>query len=236
MSETKIEKEVEDGEENVERGTAKAAGTVLQTVGMLLFLSSCCVCSFAGKWEGWQLSDDVAGDMAKVKGLGDYFRQENWGKVGMMLSVMFPMAGGFAMATFGLGLQADRKRAGMGALVTCLACAVIVLVGGLGIWMDDEGAIWPRIWHVIVSGVMWLTVGLSVVAYRDVRANPPADGVEILPRDYKVPYSMYHDDPPEVRLANEIAGRKANLEAQMREIEGLEKKLDDRNEKNKRDV
>ena len=34
--------------------------------------------------------------------------------------------------------------------------------------------------------------------------------------DYKVPYSMYHDDPPEVRLANEIAGRKANLEAELK--------------------
>jgi len=209
--------------EPVSRPAAKAAGTVMQTLGMLLFLSSCCVCSFAGSWEGHEISRGVA-DTEGVLGLADYIKQENWGKVGMMLNVMFPMAGGFALATFGLGLQADRKGAGLGALLVAIICALIVVLGGMGIW-SGESTLFAKVWHGLVSLMMWVLVGLSYVAYKDVRADPPEANVDILPADYKIPYSMYHDDPPEVRLAQEIANRKASLEAQMREIDELEEKL-----------
>ena len=40
-----------------------------------------------------------------------------------------------------------------------------------------------------------------MAALREMRRDPPPRGMEVLPKDYKVPYSHYHEDPPEVRLA-----------------------------------
>ena len=57
------------------------------------------------------------------------------------------------------------------------------------------------------------------------RRNPPPAGFEILPADYKVPYSHMHQDPPEVRLARELEQRRQKLEVQQKELEMLEQKL-----------
>ena len=101
-----------------------------------------------------------------------------------MLSVMFPMAGGLCDGDIWAWIynRIGSTCGDWGVIYLFVVCALIVLVGGLGIWLSEDAGIWPKVWHGIVAGVMWLTVGLSVVAYRDVRANPPADGVEILPR------------------------------------------------------
>jgi len=56
------------------------------------------------------------------------------------------------------------------------------------------------------------------------RTPPPAD-YEVLPADYKVPYSHYHVDPPEVRLAAELEQRRQRLAVQQKELEMLEEKL-----------
>ena len=55
--------------------------------------------------------------------------------------------------------------------------------------------------------------------------TPPPTGHEILPADYKIPYSHYHEDPPEVRLAAELQQRRERLAVQQKELEALEKKL-----------
>jgi hypothetical protein len=47
----------------------------------------------------------------------------------------------------------------------------------------------------------------------------------VLPADYKVPYSHYHADPPEVRLAAELEQRRQRLAVQQKEVEMLEEKL-----------
>ena len=57
------------------------------------------------------------------------------------------------------------------------------------------------------------------------RQNPPAAGHEVLPPGYKVPYSWYHQDPPEVRLAHELEQRRERLAVQQKELEMLEEKL-----------
>jgi hypothetical protein len=67
--------------------------------------------------------------------------------------------------------------------------------------------------------------GLSVGAVREMSRNPPPAGHEILPGDYKIPYSHYHDDPPEVRLAAELDQRRQRLAVQQKELEMLEEKL-----------
>jgi hypothetical protein len=57
------------------------------------------------------------------------------------------------------------------------------------------------------------------------RRNPPPPGHEVLPAGYKVPYSWYHDDPPEVRLARELEQRRERLAVQQKELEMLEETL-----------
>jgi hypothetical protein len=57
------------------------------------------------------------------------------------------------------------------------------------------------------------------------RREPPAPGHEVLPIDYKIPYSHYHEDPPEVRLARELEERRQRLAVQQKELEMLEEKL-----------
>jgi hypothetical protein len=57
------------------------------------------------------------------------------------------------------------------------------------------------------------------------RRNPPPPGHEILPPDFKVPYSHLHEDPPEVRLARELDQRREKLAVQQKELEMLEARL-----------
>jgi hypothetical protein len=57
------------------------------------------------------------------------------------------------------------------------------------------------------------------------RNNPPPPDFEVLPPDYKVPYSHLHQDPPEVRLAKELEARRQKLAVQQKELEMLEQKL-----------
>jgi hypothetical protein len=68
-------------------------------------------------------------------------------------------------------------------------------------------------------------LALAVGALREMRRDPPPAGLEVLPKDYKVPYSHYHQDPPEVRLARELEQRRERLAVQQKELEMLEGKL-----------
>jgi hypothetical protein len=68
-------------------------------------------------------------------------------------------------------------------------------------------------------------LGFSIAAAAEVRRNPPPTGHELLPPGYKIPYSHYHPDPPEVRLAAELEQRRQRLAVQQKELEMLEEKL-----------
>jgi len=65
----------------------------------------------------------------------------------------------------------------------------------------------------------------SLAAFREFRRIPPPVGHDLLPADYKIPYSHYHADPPEVRLAAELEQRRQRLSVQQKELELLEEKL-----------
>jgi hypothetical protein len=60
---------------------------------------------------------------------------------------------------------------------------------------------------------------------RDVEKNPALTGHDLIPPGTKIPYSHYHDDPPEVRLAAELEQRRQRLEVQRKELEALEEKM-----------
>ena len=77
----------------------------------------------------------------------------------------------------------------------------------------------------VLTAVFLSLLVLSINSLIEMRRNPPPKGFEILPADYKVPYSHMHQDPPEVRLAKELEQRKEKLAVQQKELEMLEQKL-----------
>jgi hypothetical protein len=67
--------------------------------------------------------------------------------------------------------------------------------------------------------------GLTVAAAREMVKDPPPRGQDLLPGDYREPYSQLSADSPEARLAREVARRRARLDVERKEIEALERRL-----------
>ena len=78
---------------------------------------------------------------------------------------------------------------------------------------------------LVIAAGFALLLAAAIGAGREMRRDPPPPELEVLPADYKVPYSHYHADPPEVRLARELGQRRQRLAVQQKELEMLEEKL-----------
>ena len=140
--------------------------------------------------------------------------------IGMVVGVGL----GLALASIGLGLQAQRRRAPGLAVVACALGSLFWLIHTIFF----AHALRSVLLSILATGLAVLFVlllGLSIGAWREMRRTPPPEGFEILPPDYKVPYSHLHQDPPEVRLAKELEERRRKLEVQQKELEMLEQKL-----------
>ena len=229
MNSVPSEDERSSEEEPSPRAFAQGTGVLLQTVGMVLFFSTCCVCSLAGLWDPLMSRPQVIQQLQDNQPIGMtlWTLFEHPAEAGMMLMVMFMTVGGLAMAGFGLGLQTDKARSAWGALVTLIVMLMFLAVAGAGIWIGE--ASWAaRIWHGVLFVLMWILLGFVWVALRQVLANPPPADIGVLPADFKIPYSHYHDDPPDVRLAKELAQRRARLEAEQLELDRLQRALDEK--------
>ena len=219
------------------RAFAHGVGLVLQTVGVVLFLSSCCICASARMWERPPTQSEVIDQLAADPTLADRSLRD-WlddpTRTSVMLTVMFSTVGGLAMAGFGLGLQAERRRAPAGAVVVTAGLLTVLLVAAPGLWTDAAG--WGiRLWHALACIVVAVLLVMSAAAWRQFRVNPPPTDVDIVPPGTKIPYSWYHDDPPEVRMAAEIAARRARLDAERAEIDQLERELKAKSQKREPD-
>ena len=93
------------------RAFAQGVGLVLQTVGFILFMSSCCICSVAGLWDPTLTRGQVVEQLEQAKTIGiditTLFNEP--AKAGLMLTVMFATIVGLALAVFGLGLQSEKR-------------------------------------------------------------------------------------------------------------------------------
>jgi hypothetical protein len=199
------------------RAFAQGVGTVFQVAGVLVFLYasfSCCGSGLLSREWATQFTTDG------LHGSGWSYSVARAITICVFSAVFF----GVASATMGLGLQAEHRSAPIGAvLVSALACLFFAV----------------HTWFVaayVHSGFLLLTLGfatalfavlfgLAVGALREMRRHPPPPGHEVLPADYKIPYSHYHVDPPEVRLAAELEQRRQRLAVQQKEVEMLEEKL-----------
>ena len=156
------------------RAFAQGTGVVLQTVGMVMFLSTCCVCSFAGMWDPPMSRAQVIEQLQQDRPLGVTLNNlwDQPAKAGMMLMVMFMTIGGLAMAGFGLGMQSERPRSAPAAMATNLLMLAVLTLAGIGIWADT--ATWRvRLWHGLLTGVIIVVTGFTWAAWKEIRKNPP---------------------------------------------------------------
>lgn len=192
----------------------QGVGTVFQFTGIfsfVIFFSVCCLSAFLSKNTATHTSLSTV----------------SWGSYSAQFAVSIIMAlgvgGGIALTTLGLGLQAQHRRTPMAATLFTGLMLVAWIVHLI---------FFIRSGSIIVSGIILLMsllyaglLLLAIKAWQDIRRTPPAEGFEILPADYKIPYSHLHQDPPEIRLAKELEQRRRKLEIQRKELEELEQKL-----------
>jgi hypothetical protein len=196
-------------------------GTLFQFVGVVLFLAfffACCGSALCSRewavqpgWEqiGWR---DGGGRVVFSAARA------------ITLAVSVGVLLGLALAGIGLGLQAEKRPAPwLGLVVTAF---------GALFWLVQAAFAARQLHSVVLSvigaglGVVFaLLFGLTVAAAREMVKNPPPRGQDLLPADYREPFSHLSDDAPEVRLAREVAQRKAKLEVEQKEIEALERRL-----------
>lgn len=210
-------------EQSPPRAFTQGVGTLYQFVGVILFLASMSVCCGSSLF-----SKDVAArqDLMAVGWnvplpAGPYFHSAQRAiTIALMLAVFF----GIALAGIGLGLQAQSRFAPWAAVaVTSFATLFWAVhtvffgatLGSLG-WVAGSG--------IAAVGFGMLTA-FALASLREMRRDPPPRGHEILPADYKVPYSHLHQDPPEVRWARELDQRRERLAVQQKELELLEARL-----------
>ena len=207
------------------RAFTQGVGTVFQFVGVLLFVVSMFVCCGSG------LISKTAAERHDLTKVG-------WGVRGgepepvvaysaqraLSLSVTLAVFFGLALAGIGLGLQAQGRLAPYAAVVVCGFAALFWATQTVFVVQTLHSVLLAALGFVLFALFGVLTV-LAVGALREMRRDPPPAGHEILPADYKVPYSHLHQDPPEVRLARELEQRREWLAVQQKELEMLENRL-----------
>ncbi|HVT90389.1 MAG TPA: hypothetical protein VHD56_16165 [Tepidisphaeraceae bacterium] len=190
------------------RAFTQGVGTVFQFVGVisfLIFFLTCCL-------SGVVLPSNTSG------GWGPYTTA-----TAISATVLAGITFGLALASIGLGLQAQRRNSPAMAITACAIATIFWPIHAIFF-------ITVHLWiltaiTVVLTLVFAALLLLSINAYREMKLNPPPIGQEILGLDYKIPYSHLHQDPPEVRLARELAERRRKLESQQKELEMLEQKL-----------
>jgi hypothetical protein len=212
-------------DESPPRAFTQGVGTVFQFTGVMLFLammSVCCLSSllskdFAAREERLAIGWHFPGD-APAAPTYSYPRA-------ITLSVALTIFFGMAMAGVGLGLQAQRPASPwFGSLVTGIATLFWVAQAIFAI--HPLRSIWMTLLALLFVAFFATMFILAIGAVREMRRTPPAVDLAILPADYKIPYSHLHQDPPEVRLAQELEQRRQRLAIQQKELEMLEKKLE----------
>ena len=202
------------------RAFVQGVGTVFQFAGVILFLGSFFVCCGSSL-----LSRDRATHT-------DY-TQIGWPSAGTLrysaqqaltISLLAGVFFGLAVAGIGLGLQAQRRCAPTLAVIVTVIATIFWALHGFFFALVVRSILLSATSFVLFAIFAFLLI-LSIGAWREMRRNPTPSGFEILPADYKLPYSHMHEDPPEVRWAREVEQRRERLALQQKELEMLEEKL-----------
>jgi lysylphosphatidylglycerol synthetase-like protein (DUF2156 family) len=212
------------------RAFTQGVGTVFQFVGVILFLSTmfiCCGSSFLSKdvaerkdWTmiGW-------GSRLEVSEAGVQIERPAYSATrAMTLCVTLGVLLGITLAGLGLGLQAQTRRAPLAAVLVSAAGTMFWLVQAL-FFVQKLHSILLALLALALLIVFAVLCLLASGAWRERKRSPPPADLGILPPDYKMPYSHYHVDPPEVRLAAELEQRRQRIAVQQKELEMLEERI-----------
>lgn len=219
------------------RAFAQGTGVLLQTVGMILFFCSCCICALTPTWDEritspMEIEQAIRDNRPGVHSIRAALSSP--ARAGYVFTVTCSTLGGLALAGFGLGLQADRGRSALGAVATAVGVESVLLLSGVGLWVGSA-PIPATLLNLLMLLVYAILLAFCVAAYRQVKATPPPADIDIVPPGTKIPYSFYHDDPPDVRLARDIAARQAKLDAEQKELDRLQRELDSKRDDKKKD-
>ena len=205
------------------RAFTQGVGTVYQFVGVSLFLLSmavCCGSSLLSKNVAQRNNLTAIGWTISWPGGQGLYSAQRAISVSMVLAVFF----GIALAGIGLGLQAQARTAPYGAIGVTAFATLFWTVQGV-FFAGTIGSI-PLVLTMAALAVAFaILTGFALAAGREMWRDPPPPEHEVLPADYKVPYSHLHQDPPEVRLARDLEQRRERLAVQQKELEMLEERL-----------
>ena len=205
------------------RAFTQGVGTTFQFIGVTLFLAMmfvCCSSSLLSRETasrtrlteiGWRLG--AAGD-----------RPVYSAQLATTLTVTLGVFFGIALAGLGLGLQAQNRRTPAMA-VALTGFATVFWIVQVVFFATTMRSVLMTTVALGLGALFAILFGLSVGAAREMRREPPPPDLATLPKDYQVPYSHMHKDPPEVRLAAELDERRRKLEVQQKELEMLEARL-----------
>ena len=197
------------------RAFTQGVGTVFQFTGVTLFLVSFFVCCFSSLIS----KESAMHTSLTTVGWGDYSAQR-----AISICLVVTVFLGLALAGIGLGLQAQRRQAPVFAVLVSGFGSIFWLVHSVFFGQAMHSVLMTLLAVLLMSLFIGLLI-LSIAGLREMRRDPPPRGFELLPADYKVPYSHMHQDPPEVRLARELQQRREKLAVQQKELEMLEEKL-----------
>jgi hypothetical protein len=148
----------------------------------------------------------------------------------LTLSITLGVFFGMALAGFGLGFQAQSRSTPIWAAIVTAFATIFWILQMLA--FARFGLVFFAICCALLAILHGACFGFSFGAMKDMWRNPPPVGFEYLPKDYKVPYSHMHQDPPDVRYAAELDARRRKLQVQQAELEMLEQKLKRRMKEN----
>jgi hypothetical protein len=206
------------------RAFTQGVGQVLQGIGVVIFLVMffiCCGSSLLSKdWATKTSLTQVGWGKSSV----DPRQPAYSAQMALTICVFAGVFFGMALAGVGLGMQAESRHApAAGVMLTICAGLFWTVHVFFAIHVNAHFAL--MLVAVANAGIFWLLMGFAIQAFRETRENPAPEGHDVLPPGYKIPYSHYHDDPPEVRLAAELQQRRERLAVQQKELEALEQKI-----------
>lgn len=200
------------------RAFTQGVGLVFQFVGVVLFLVMFFICCGSSL-----LSKDFA-TKSELTHIGWGAQPAYSAQQALTISLFAGVVFGMALAGLGLGMQSGSRIAAPGAVVATLL--------GTAFWLIHTifaATVARSVLFTIIAGGLTILFAILLVfainAAVEMRKNPPPPGHELLPAGYKIPYSHYHADPPEVRLAAELQQRRERLAVQQKELEALEEKI-----------
>ena len=206
------------------RAFTQGTGLVFQFVGVTLFLVmffTCCGSSLLSK--DWATRTDLR-HIGWGRSATDPRQPAYSAQRALTICVFAGVCLGMALAGAGLGMQSGSMIAAPGAVVVALLGAVFWIVHAI----FAVSVVRSPLFTILASALTCVFAILLIFAINaliDMRRNPPPPDHGVLPAGYKIPYSHYHADPPEVRLAAELAQRRERLAVQQKELEALEEKL-----------